>query len=278
MLIKNSEINKGIEYILNHIDEKISIEDVASHCNFSKYHFSRMFKEETGVSIYQFIKQIKIDQSAVTLKIEPNKTITEVGEKFGYSSSNYSSAFSKQYYISPIEFRKNTKSRSVSNPFYTNECIYFKSFEYYNENITIQQLPEFNVLYEKHIGNYVDIETNWYKFMDKYKEYFSENTLLIEKSYNDPSISKINECIYDLCITVSKDKAGKNIEKINSSTYAVYRFEGFINDIFGEFQGVFNVWLPKSSYKRSDGYALGIYRNIDKENNRVTMDLCIPIK
>lgn len=101
VIIKKSLINKSIEYILQHIDEEISIEDVANYCNFSKYHFSRMFKAETGISLYSFIKRIKMDQSAVSLKVEKDKTITDIGINYGYSSSNYSSAFSKQYSICP---------------------------------------------------------------------------------------------------------------------------------------------------------------------------------
>ncbi len=101
VIIKKSLINKSIEYILQHIDEEISIEDVANYCNFSKYHFSRMFKAETGISLYSFIKRVKMDQSAVSLKVEKDKTITDIGINYGYSSSNYSSAFSKQYSICP---------------------------------------------------------------------------------------------------------------------------------------------------------------------------------
>lgn len=101
MIIKKSLINKSIEYILQHIDEEISIEDVANYCNFSKYHFSRMFKAETGITLYSFIKRVKMDQSAVSLKVEKDKTITDIGINYGYSSSNYSSAFSKQYSICP---------------------------------------------------------------------------------------------------------------------------------------------------------------------------------
>ncbi len=84
MIIKKSLINKSIEYILQHVDEDISIEDVANQCNFSKYHFSRMFKEETGTSIYSLIKRIKMDQSAVSLKVKKDKTITDIGVNYGY--------------------------------------------------------------------------------------------------------------------------------------------------------------------------------------------------
>lgn len=160
MIIKKSLINKSIKYILQHIDEDISIEDVANHCNFSKYHFSRMFKEETGVSIYASIKRIRMDQSSVSLKVEKDKTITDIGVNYGYSSSNYSSAFSKQYSICPVEFRKAVNSTCVSNPFCTSEYNTFKSFEYYDERIIIQNLTDFKVIYERYIENYGDVGDN----------------------------------------------------------------------------------------------------------------------
>lgn len=278
MIITNPIINRSIEYILQHIDENISVDDVATYCNFSKFYFSRMFKAETGMSIYHFIKQLKIDQSAVNIKIEPDKSITEIGEKYGYSASNYSSAFSRQYDMSPKEFRKATESNIMENPFYINEYARFKSFDDYNKNISIQELPQFKVLHERHIGNYVEIGENWYKFMEKYKDYISKDTLLIEKSYNDPSISKVDECIYDLCITVGEEIQGENIGIIECGKYVTYRFDGVISDIIYEFSGLFSIWLPNSPYKRNSEYVLGIYRNIDKENSRITMDLYIPIK
>ena len=278
MIIKKSLINKSIEYILQHIDDDISIEDVANHCNFSKYHFSRMFKEETGVSIYSFIKRIKMDQSAVSLKIEKDKTITDIVVNYGYSSSNYSSAFSKQYSICPVEFRKAMNSTSVANPFDPSEYNTFKSYEHYDEKIIIQNLADFKVIYERYIGDYSEIGVNWYSFMERYKTYIKPSTLLIEKSYNDPSITQLDKCIYDLCITVDEDVELENVTTIKGGKFVVYPFSGFIHDIFVTFLGIFNIWLPRSGYKRDERYGLGIYHNIDRKNNHVIMDLCIAIK
>lgn len=278
MIIKKSLINKCIEYILQHIDEDISIEDVANHCNFSKYHFSRMFKEETGVSIYAFIKRMRMDQSSVSLKVEKDKTITDIGVNYGYSSSNYSSAFSKQYSICPLKFRKAIDSTCVSNPFCPSEYNTLKSFEHYNKKIIIENLADFKVIYERYIGNYIDIGDNWYSFMERYKTYIKPDTLLIEKSYDDPSITELEKCIYDLCITVDEDVELENVTTIKGGKFAVYRFNGYIHDIFVTFQGVFNIWLPRSGYKMDERYGLGIYHNIDRKNNHVTMDLCIAIK
>lgn len=278
MIVKKSLINRSIEYILQHIDEDISIEDVANDCNFSKYHFSRIFKKETGVSIYALIKRIKMDQSAVSLKVEKDKTITDIGVDYGYSSSNYSSAFSKMYSICPVEFRKAVNSTCLANPFCPSEYNTFESFEYYDEKIIIQNLVDFKVIYERYIGSYSEIGVNWDSFMERYKTYIKPDTLLIEKSYDDPSITQLDKCIYDLCITASEDVELENITTIKGGKYAVYKFNGFIYDIFVTFQGVFNIWLPRSGYERDERYGLGIYHNIDIKNDHVTMDLCIPIK
>ena len=42
-MVNNELINKAIEYIFEHIDEKLTVDEVAQHCHMSKYHFSRLF-------------------------------------------------------------------------------------------------------------------------------------------------------------------------------------------------------------------------------------------
>ena len=93
-------INQSIDYIMKHLDENLSLDTVAAHFFISKYHFSRIFKEETGESVYAFIKRCKIDQSAIDMKLNPAKAITDIGLDYGYSASNYSSVF-RQHHDTP---------------------------------------------------------------------------------------------------------------------------------------------------------------------------------
>lgn len=53
-------INQSIDYIMKHLDENLSLDTVAAHFFISKYHFSRIFKEETGESVYAFIKRLSL--------------------------------------------------------------------------------------------------------------------------------------------------------------------------------------------------------------------------
>ena len=63
-MITNQAVNQAIDYILLHIEDDLILEMVADHCHFSKYYFSRIFKEQTGESVYGFIKRTRLQQSA----------------------------------------------------------------------------------------------------------------------------------------------------------------------------------------------------------------------
>lgn len=107
--IRRAVINKAISFIFDNIDEEITVDDVAKHCCYSKYHLMRMFKEDTEEALYQFMKRVRLERSAWRLKVERNKKISEIGVDYGYSSSNYATAFKKHLNISPLDFRKKSE-------------------------------------------------------------------------------------------------------------------------------------------------------------------------
>lgn len=107
--IRKAVINQAINYIFEHIDEDITVEDVAKYCSYSKYHLTRMFKEDTDEALYQFIKRVRLERSAWRLKVEKERSITEIGETYGYSSSNFATAFKKHLDISPADYRRSSE-------------------------------------------------------------------------------------------------------------------------------------------------------------------------
>lgn len=275
---RNQLVNQSIDYIMQHLsDENLSLESVAAHFFVSKYHFSRIFKAVTGESVYTFIKRCKVDQSAVDMKLNPEKAITEIGLDYGYSSSNYSSLFKKHHDASPVVFRQSIPTSSMPVPFHPERTAHFKTAEEYAARIEIQEFPDFFVLYERFIGNYIELEQRWYQFLDFYNAYLQEETILVERFFNDPAITNPSQCICDICMTVGEDCDLDNLTRIQGGRWIVYHFDGEIKDIFETLQGIFSVWLPRSGYRMAQHYGLNIYRHIDRENHKVAMDLCIPI-
>lgn len=274
---KKKIVNESINYIMQHLDKDLSLDTVAAHSYVSKYYFSRIFKEETGESVYAFIKRCKVDQSAIDMKLNPDKTITDIALDYGYSSSNYSSVFKKQHDTSPTMFRQSRSTQNAPVPFSPKRIVHFKTAEEYNDKIQIQELNDLFVIYERFIGNYVDIEKNWYQFLDKYKAFLNENTLLVERFFSDPTITNLSQCICDICMTVEQDCNLNNVMWISGGKWIVYHFDGEIKDIFETLQGIFSVWLPGSGYNMVQRYGLNIYHQIDPDNHRVVMDLYIPV-
>lgn len=282
-MIDNETVNKAIDYIMNHISEDIGVEDVAEYCHFSKYHFSRMFKEATGESIYSFIKRVKMEQSAFRLKVEKTKSVTDICTEYGYSSSNYSSAFKQYHHVSPAVFRKTIYDKSVEeNPNWEEYSDMVKesllSFEECADNITMEEFEDFFVIYERHKGNYQDMRNTWCAFIDRYSEYFHEDSILLESTYDDPSITDVNGCMYDLCVTVEKDCPVENTRILAGGKYAVFHFKGYLWEIYPVHQSILGIWFPKSGYEIDSRYGFDIYRAISDDSTYMEIDMCIPVK
>ena len=45
-------VSESIDYIIQHLEEELSLDTVAAHFFISKFYFSRIFREETGETLY----------------------------------------------------------------------------------------------------------------------------------------------------------------------------------------------------------------------------------
>ncbi len=277
-MITKEVVNRAINYIMEHMNEEITIDQVADYCNFSKFYFSRVFKEETGESLYAFIKRMRIDQSAFRLKVERGRKITDIGFDYGYSPSNYSSVFKQYHNTSPAEFRKSVMQRSMGHPFIKQEIIEIKSFEECDKKVTIEHFPEVQVIYERQIGSYNNLGGDWSAFDRKYRDYIREDTLFFERTYDDPSITDKESCLYDLCISAPEGCTLENQYCMNGGKFAVYHFTGCPQEIYSCYQTMFNVWIPHYHYEIDERYGFDLYREVNCETMHFSMDICIPIK
>ena len=92
-------------YIEEHFAEDITLEQVASLAGFSKYHFSRLFRQYTDSSFYKYLNQKRIDY-AKTLLADPSQTVIEVALQSGFSSlSAFLRMFKQLNNCTPTEFR-----------------------------------------------------------------------------------------------------------------------------------------------------------------------------
>lgn len=274
-------INKAISYIFDHLDEDITVDDVARHCSYSKYHLTRMFKEDTDEALYQFIKRVRLERSAWRLKVEKGKSITEIGEGYGYSSSNFATAFKKHLNVSPADFRKQSEKLVEESSF--SHGISIDEIEKSEKNITIENLESFLVIYERKKGNYHKLPEEWCRFIEKYEHLATKETTYIECTIDDPSITDEDNCMYELCQTISPDnpalKTNPDIltHYFEGGKYAVYHFKGYPQFLFMVYQEIFCRWLSKTRNQLDERPILDIYRNVG-DNGYMEIDICFPLK
>lgn len=100
------KINSVISYIGSHYNTITSIDEIADSCYINKSHMCRLFKKETGLTVFEYMNHIKIQQSCEMIK-NTNDSITDIAAKCGFSSASYFSyAFKEIMDCSPSQFRK----------------------------------------------------------------------------------------------------------------------------------------------------------------------------
>lgn len=98
-------VEQVAEYIEQHIRQAITVEDLADHVHMSKYYFLRKFKEQTGVTVHNFVLNKRLIRARE--EIARGKNLTEVWQNAGFSDySSFLRNFKKAFGVSPGKYRE----------------------------------------------------------------------------------------------------------------------------------------------------------------------------
>lgn len=99
-------LSKALEYVKNNYNKPISLDDVAREACLSKFHFERIFKQYTGTTFYQYVKDLRF-QNARWLLETTQKKLIDIAFEVGYSDIQaLNKIFKKQLGVTPSEYRK----------------------------------------------------------------------------------------------------------------------------------------------------------------------------
>lgn len=106
VIIHRMAINKALDFLNEKYGEKISIRDLATSAGCSVSHFSRLFKDETGIAPSDYVMKVRLDRAKRMLRAD-EMSVTQIALACGFNSSAYfSHCFSRAFGISPSDFRK----------------------------------------------------------------------------------------------------------------------------------------------------------------------------
>ncbi|MEG2661058.1 MAG: AraC family transcriptional regulator, partial [Oscillospiraceae bacterium] len=84
------------EYVLEHSDQRIMLQELASHVNLSPSYLSGAFKKEYGQTLVEFINEIKIKRAREIIRDEKCK-VYELSYRLGFENSYYFTKVFKKY-------------------------------------------------------------------------------------------------------------------------------------------------------------------------------------
>ncbi len=97
-------VRKMQDYIREHIQEDITIEDLAEVSSFSTWHARRLFQKYLNMSPAVYIRRLKLSKSALRLRDE-QVTVLDVAMDLGFGSvDGYQRAFRKEFGCNPKEY------------------------------------------------------------------------------------------------------------------------------------------------------------------------------
>ena len=90
-----------LEYIREHLSEPLTVADMAEQVSLSPSAFAHLFRDVTGRSPYQFLKEMRLDQ-ARELLVDGNLAVARISKEVGYASvSHFISEFRTRFGVTP---------------------------------------------------------------------------------------------------------------------------------------------------------------------------------
>ena len=95
----------AIDYIENHLSDKVDLELVAEAVHYSKYYLHRIFTKTVGLTVHDYVKRRQLTEAAKLL-VFSDKPIIEIAFIAGYESQQaFSDIFKLMYKKSPGQYR-----------------------------------------------------------------------------------------------------------------------------------------------------------------------------
>ncbi|MFZ0191307.1 MAG: AraC family transcriptional regulator, partial [Streptosporangiaceae bacterium] len=97
----SNPVSAVLEYVRGHLSEPLTVADMADLVNLSPSAFAHLFRDVTGRSPYQFLKEMRLDR-ARELLVDGDFTVARISKEVGYASvSHFISEFRGRFGVTP---------------------------------------------------------------------------------------------------------------------------------------------------------------------------------
>ena len=110
-------VGKMQDYIKSHVNDPITLKDLARSCGLSPWHASRIFKEYMNKTPFEYIRAYRLTRAVLKLRDEKVKVIDVAFDFVFDTHEGFTRAFSRQFGMTPREYKRNTPPVQLFIPY-----------------------------------------------------------------------------------------------------------------------------------------------------------------
>lgn len=108
-----SQLSPALRYMEEHIEEAISLKDIAAQLGVSEYHTCVLFRQSLDMRPFEYLNKIRIRKARLLLQTEPELGISDIASRVGYESESYFIRLFKRFQgVTPNKYRLRFRPRN----------------------------------------------------------------------------------------------------------------------------------------------------------------------
>ena len=252
-------------HIEAHLDESISLEELAAVACFSPYHFHRIFRALVGESVMEHVRRLRLERAAQRLKSGAGARVIDVALDAGYETHEaFTRAFHAMFGVAPSRFRRTRRRPAPRRPPPPGAGLAAPL------PVRFERLPAIRAAFMRHVGPYSGVGPTFDRLLvwaGGRGLLADPETLVFGLSLDDPDVTAPERLRYDACVAVPASVAAKGelgIHDISACEYAAVTFRGPYEELDAVYRWLCGAWPPRSGREVAAAPCLEFYRNDPK--------------
>lgn len=264
----SKRIERLMTYVGQHLDEALSLDELAKQACISKYHLHRVFKSFTGISLHHYMKWLRLKRAAAQLYVEKERNIIDIAIDAGFGSHEaFSRAFKYSCSMSPSAFRRHGDMSMWRQPPYRLPIQRITTMQ-----ATIKPFSAMRLAAVKFCGDYEKSGESLHQLMTWIKaqpiDLGPRGGESFGFAYDDPAVAAPGEFHFDFAVKVPDNfKLSGDVSEqwLPKGRYAVASHKGAHAEIAQTVYWLYREWLPTSGEELGDLPCIFCYHNFDFE-------------
>ena len=272
------------EYIYQHLDDDLTLEELSKLAHFSRFHFHRQFSEYCGITLNRFIQLMRLKRASYRLAFEKDDGVTDIALEAKFENpESFSRAFKKMFGQTPSQFRNEP---DWSNWHDRVRLHLPKIEEVVSVDIKIVDFDGTKVATLEHRGS-PDLVMDSVKVFREWRRQSKLSPVKTSRTfgiiYDDPESTPPEAFRFDICGSVESEVPAnpQNVgnDSIPAGRCAVIRHHGSLDNVRDSVMRLYRDWLPESNEKLRDYPLFFQYLNLipDVHEHELQTDIYLPL-